>query len=534
MRAVIYARVSTASQRERDTIASQLSTLPEFVARQGWELVQPADTYVEDGVSGAAPLHERKRMQALLADASAGHFDAVVVVALDRLTRSDDPIERSYVFGTLQKAGVKIAESSTGIVHQGGTFAGDVVLAIGELVAVEEKRKIRERTMRGKDLAIARGRKPAGPTPYGLRYDRDTGAFSLDPAESKVVRAIFERVAAGESCAALELDLNRREVPTGAADRKNKATEWRRERIYNLIQSPAYRGEWMVDKRRRLTIKVPAIVDDLLWYRAKDALERWGRRGLRRTRHVYLCEEIARCAVCEARIGISTHGYSTKTGYTRHGYYVCGARRRPRDGERCLLPMRRVDEVDDRLWAAVSDLLAKRWPDLRARLAERQARAAADTGAWQRDAEDFAARLAKLDQVERGFLERYRRGRISGEALDRELDEVGRERAFLRAQVAGAQRALAAGRQTAGAGLEALEALRRLVAKATPDQRRRIVRAIIPGSGDYVVRLGPLSIEAKCGIWAASPSVLQGGGSSWRSFRVKDQAQPLVMMRLVA
>jgi DNA invertase Pin-like site-specific DNA recombinase len=45
-RAAIYARVSSAAQRDRDTIAAQLRDLPAFVAAQGWTL---AGTYVDDG-----------------------------------------------------------------------------------------------------------------------------------------------------------------------------------------------------------------------------------------------------------------------------------------------------------------------------------------------------------------------------------------------------------------------------------------------------------------------------------------------------
>jgi len=49
-RAVIYARVSSGGQRERHTIASQLSLLQELIRRKG--CCQVADPYVNDGISG--------------------------------------------------------------------------------------------------------------------------------------------------------------------------------------------------------------------------------------------------------------------------------------------------------------------------------------------------------------------------------------------------------------------------------------------------------------------------------------------------
>lgn len=49
-RAVIYARVSSERQRERHTIASQLSLLPGLVRQKDYH--QVAEPYVDDGISG--------------------------------------------------------------------------------------------------------------------------------------------------------------------------------------------------------------------------------------------------------------------------------------------------------------------------------------------------------------------------------------------------------------------------------------------------------------------------------------------------
>jgi len=49
-KAVIYARVSTERQREKHTIASQLSILPEIIKQKGY--VQILDPYIDDGISG--------------------------------------------------------------------------------------------------------------------------------------------------------------------------------------------------------------------------------------------------------------------------------------------------------------------------------------------------------------------------------------------------------------------------------------------------------------------------------------------------
>src|SRR5688572_23868527 len=115
MRAVIYARVSSQVQKDRHTIASQLSTLPPFVASHGWSLVRPPEHYVDDGrTAKAGHLADRPAFARLMKDAARGEFDVVAVVDLDRLTRSEDLRERGEVLGAFQRAGVLLAISSTG------------------------------------------------------------------------------------------------------------------------------------------------------------------------------------------------------------------------------------------------------------------------------------------------------------------------------------------------------------------------------------------------------------------------------------
>ena len=65
-RAAIYARVSTERQRERHTIASQLSLLPELIKQRGY--YQVGDPYVDDGISGET-IEERPAKTRFLEDA---------------------------------------------------------------------------------------------------------------------------------------------------------------------------------------------------------------------------------------------------------------------------------------------------------------------------------------------------------------------------------------------------------------------------------------------------------------------------------
>lgn len=517
MRAVIYARVSSRKQAEARTIEAQLAILPDVAARLGAALVRAADHYVDDGRSGkAGQLEQRDALARLMRDAAAGAFDVVVVFDVDRLTRSEDIAERGAILGAFQRAGVKIATASGQVLDLSSSM-GDLFVGLQGFFAADWLRKHRERIKAGKDRAIARGKKPAGPTPFGLRYERDTGTWSIDATESELVREMFRRVAAGESCEQIARDLARRGIA------RPRGGEWIRERVWQIVTSRTYVGQWKVDKRRDLSIAVPAIVDLELWERAQAALVAHGKRGLRRTKHVYLLEGLATCAVCGAQIGIA----SAQTGGRRvpcASRYVCAHRRRPPfAAPRCTLPYQETAAIDDRLWRQLVQVLSR--PDLLDDQVLGAGDVDADRAAWQRDLEGADRRLAALVRAEVEHLERRDRGQLSAAALDARLNAIVRERAQLERQREAARRALVAVERSAtrsGALQEAVAIARAQLADASQPARRALVEALLePGS----VTVSATEVVATLRIRALAPE----GSASTRTSHEAD-----LRLRIVA
>jgi site-specific DNA recombinase len=476
VRAAIYARVSDRAQRDRHTIENQLRVLPAFVAAQGWELVE---TYVDDGrTAKTGKLEARDGFARLVRDADARRFDLVVVVDVDRLTRTDDPEERGRITGAFWRNHIQVVTPSGGT-HDLRTLMGGLYVEMQARFAAEENRKRAERVKAGKLRAIAEGRKPSGPTPFGLAYSRATGNWSVEPAAGAIVREIYARVIAGESCIAIAEDLDARGAPSPGRG------AWERHTVWRLVRSRHTTGTWSADRVRRLEIAVPAIVDEATWQAAQARLLEHGKRGLRRTRHVYLLEGLAVCGLCGSPIAIRS-ATSAPRGRTNPAAYVCRARKLRRRGERrCSAPVAQVAEVDARVWAAIATELAD--PELAAALERRAAAREANRRDWQADVAGYRARLARLAKVEAAVLVRYRRGTITDQALDQELAELARERAAIGVQLAAAERAAAAGPGVPQDGPAAwLAALRELGANATPAARQRVVRAIVePGAAVF-------------------------------------------------
>lgn len=503
-RAAIYARVSSQAQREAHTIESQLLVLRAFVAGQGWELV---GTFVDDGRSAKrGKLLARTGFAALLCDAERKLFDVIVVVDIDRLTRTDDMVERASILGPFQRLGIDIVTPAGGRLDL-RSMLGELYVTMQAQFAAEENRKRAERVKAGKARAIAEGRKPAGPTPYGLIYTRVTGTWSIDELAAVIVREIFLRVAGGESCVDIADDLARRRAP-------GPRTGWSRAAVYRIVRKRTLVGEWSADKARGAMIRVPAIISEEEWLAAQHALLRHRRRGLARTKHFYLLEALARCA-CGGRIDIrSSCGARSKPNPAA---YVC----RERKLGRCSAKIVRCDVTDARVWAAVADELSRPEEQILAEIDQAQREHDASARDWKADLAGYRTQLTRLDSVEVAIMTRFRRGSISERAFDTELVAIGRERTFLRQQVAAADRALtsdASARSSLNAMASRLPQLRADLLAASPEDARALLRemahdggiTIVDGLAHLDLMRFPLAAAETLGVGVVAPHVSTG------------------------
>jgi site-specific DNA recombinase len=496
LRAVVYARVSSKAQEERCTIESQLRAVPEFIERRGWTLARPADAYVDDGrTAKAGHLEQREAFTRLLKDAAAGAFDVVCVFDLDRLTRSEDLMERGIILGSLQRAGVQIADACKGQLLDLATSGGDLQASLGSYFAAEDNRKRRERTVQGKLTAISRGRKPSGPTPYGYSYDRAAGLWSIRDDQAEVVRELYARVVAGETAAfSLSEELNARGVP------RPRGGAWQRDRVWAILVNPLYKGTYVADKRRGLTMKVPAVVSEEEWAAAQEALEHRRSYPLPRTHYVSLLAGLGTCALCGSPINISGNSKGRR-------YYAC--RDKLKSGKnvaRCPNTMREVTNTDHEVWAVLRGML-ERDDLLEEAVGLPRAPSCEDRHDWEADLRKADERLAKLEKAQATMLDALRRGLIGPDAVEEQLPRYAHDRKVIQQtrELAIARRDAALHAKVDRAAVKrTVAALRDRLAEASPEAKRDLVRLLVPPGGasfspDGVELRGMISF-AKAGV----------------------------------
>ncbi len=189
MRAVGYIRVSTEEQaREGVSLATQETRVRAFCEAKGWELLR---VYRDPGASGKSL--QRPGIQALLSDLKGNGADVIVIVKLDRLTRSVRDLG-SLIHDLFR--GVALASVDESL--DSSTASGRMVMNLLGTVAEWEREVVGERTKAALDHKATKG-EWRGRVPFGFRIDEATGKLVEDPGAMKAIESMKRAHRRGKS-----------------------------------------------------------------------------------------------------------------------------------------------------------------------------------------------------------------------------------------------------------------------------------------------------------------------------------------------
>src|SRR5262245_21645133 len=166
IRVVLYARVSSEEQRERQTIQTQLDYARQLSEREG---VPIGKIYKDEGVSGTIPFDERPDGKRLLADARKKQFDVVWVFKVDRLGRAD--LVSHVAMHHLETLGVGLRSLTEPF--DTSTPHGRFMFGIFASYASLERSNFLERSAAGTARLVRAGLWVSGIVPYGYRKGED-------------------------------------------------------------------------------------------------------------------------------------------------------------------------------------------------------------------------------------------------------------------------------------------------------------------------------------------------------------------------
>jgi site-specific DNA recombinase len=379
--AAIYARVSSARQKEEQTIGSQTAALKEAAERLALKV--PGEWVFEDeGYSGATLV--RPALERLRDLAAQVPVDVVLCYAPDRLARR-------YAYQALLIE--EFARVGTEVRFVKGPRAetpeDELMIQFQGMIAEYERAQIAERTRRGKAHRARAGlANVLSGAPFGYRYVRRTetseARYEIVEDNAKVVRELFRRyvcdqVAIGD----LVRFLADEHIPTSTGKAR-----WDRSTLWGMLRNPAYAGRAAFAKTARtderpalnrtarlqgrsmsrhpqtrerppeewIEIPVPPIVTEETFAAAGRRLVDNRRFAARNTKEPSLLMGLLSCKDC----GYAYYRTSTRTSTRKLYYYRClgSDDYRYEGGRVCTNQPVRADYLDDLVWAQVTALLA--------------------------------------------------------------------------------------------------------------------------------------------------------------------------------
>lgn len=288
----VYGRISDDPTDAHAGVESQLRDGTALAKERGAEVVGP---YRDDDISATSGKH-RPGYTAMMRDAEAGAFTAIVVFHLSRLWRNR--IERAQGIEALRKAGVSVI-AVKGPALDLTTAAGRAMAGLlGEFDTMESDTKA-ERNQRAA-LRNAETGRPNGRLPYGwLReYDDDGPRDVHHPDQAPVVAEVCRRLLSGEPTRSITRWLNSSGIPAPSG------REWFAQNLKPLAIRPANAGLRLYHDGRpdqqEFEARVQPIISREDWKRLRaDARPRPAKGATRPNSRKYLLTvAIGECGTC--------------------------------------------------------------------------------------------------------------------------------------------------------------------------------------------------------------------------------------------
>lgn len=279
LRVTFYARVSTESDEQLNSLSNQISYFKDYISsNKTWTFIEG---YIDEGLSGST-VNKRKNFLKMIEDAKKGLFDLIITKEVSRFSRNlSDSIKYTQ----------ELMSNDVGVLFQSNAINtydpnSEFILNMMGSVAQEEIKRLSARIKWGHKEAIKKGRVLGSSSITG--YKKENAKLVIVEKEAKLVRKIYELYVT-ERYGLTKLGLKLHEL--GYNNSKGKIYD--KDTLKRIIQNPKYKGYYsghtteIIDYRTKKRINIPkkdrviykddnipAIVSEELWERANQILNK--------------------------------------------------------------------------------------------------------------------------------------------------------------------------------------------------------------------------------------------------------------------
>ncbi len=302
MKAVIYARYSSDSQRE-ESIEGQLRECTEYAERNGITVLR---SYIDRALS--ARTADRPEFQNMIKDSEQKLFDVVLIWKLDRFSR--DRYDSAHYKRILKKNGVKVVSVKENI---SDGPEGIILESMLEGYAEYYSAELSEKVIRGMTDNALKCKFNGGMMPIGYVIDAEQH-FQIDPLTAPFVLEAFKRYDGGETISSIMNWLNEQ----GLTNTRGQKMTFNS--VGHILHNRRYIGEF---RYRDVIVPdgIPAIVPQDLFDRVQEKLAKNKKAPARhKAEDDYLLTTKLFCGYCGAYL--CGESGTSRTGKVHH-YYKC-------------------------------------------------------------------------------------------------------------------------------------------------------------------------------------------------------------------
>ena len=331
MRVVLYARVSSEKQAERDlSISAQLKALRQYAQEHGWEVYRE---FVDEAASARSANRPAFKEMIALGRQRRKRFDAILVWKLSRFARNR---EDSIIYKSLlRRRGISIISINE---HVDDSPAGRLLEGMIEVIDEFYSVSLAQDTLRGMKDNARRGYLNGGTVAIGYQRKKvmdganERATLEPDPAYSSLVQRIFRMCINGMGAKEIAKILNGERLKT------KRGRPWTKNAIYYILKNEVYAGVLIWNRQSkangytkpnepsgviRIESNHPALVGRGTFDRVQCLLRERSPKIIhpRRVNSSYLLSGLVHCGKC----GAAMIGCSAKS--SQFFYYACHKRR---------------------------------------------------------------------------------------------------------------------------------------------------------------------------------------------------------------
>ncbi len=246
MNAVLYARVSSEQQAERDlSIPAQLKELEKYAQKHDYNVV---DIFIDEAKSARSANRPEFQKMVSLSKQKNPPFEAILVWKLSRFARNR---EDSILYKSLlKKKGIQVISINEQI---DDTPAGKMLEGMLEVIDEFYSNNLASDTMRGMKENAERGFYCGGNIPYGYKLKsvningNEKKIFEINAEEAPVVKKIYNLCLKGEGAKDIAKYLNEN-YPLNSC--------WNNTRILSILHNEIYTGTFIWNKKNNDPVKI--------------------------------------------------------------------------------------------------------------------------------------------------------------------------------------------------------------------------------------------------------------------------------------